>query len=163
MTAERDARLTWLLVLLHWSGAFGKTWRKGKGKAAAEIARLVSLQTQVSQVALHTPPPLLLFPTHALLRRFVDAQGQLPATVGSGDVATRILEAWVEPAGPKPLTVMELSEDLDNLAKSASAIGKAAERKPGASPSSKTSGGKKKMLQVDEVMALVIGSLLASQ
>jgi hypothetical protein len=93
----------------------------------------------------------------------VDAQGQLPATVGSGDVATRILEAWVEPAGPKPLTVMELSEDLDNLAKSASAIGKAAERKPGASPSSKTSGGKKKMLQVDEVMALVIGSLLASQ
>eukprot|EP01043_Picozoa_sp_COSAG02_P013928 COSAG02_NODE_565_length_20246_cov_13.930163_3_plen_157_part_00 len=150
-------------VLLHRSGAFGKTWRKGKAKAAAEIARLISLQEQVSHIARHTPSLLLLFPAHALLRRFVDAQGQLPATVGSGDVATRTLEAWVEPAGPKPLTVMELSEDLDNMAKSASAISKAAEKKPGASPSSKKSSGKKKMLQVDEVMALVIGSLLASQ
>jgi|EP01043_Picozoa_sp_COSAG02_P062826 hypothetical protein len=93
----------------------------------------------------------------------MDAQGQLPATVGSGDAARRVLEAWVEPAGPKALTVMELSEDLDALAKSAAAIGKAAEKKPGTSPSSKKSSGKKKMLQVDEVMALVIGSLLASQ
>ena len=83
--------------------------------------------------------------------------------MGSGDAATRLLDAWVEPAGPKALTVMELSEDLDNMAKSEATISKTAEKKPGASPSSKKSSGKKKMLQVDEVMALVIGSLLAAQ
>ena len=135
--------------------------RKGQGKAAAAIARLISLQEQVRLLALRAFPTI----ASALIICFdaVDAQGQLPATVGSGNAAARILESWVEPAGPKALTVMGLSEDLDNLAKSVAAIGKTAEKKPGASPSSKKSSGKKMMLQVDEVMALVIGSLLASQ
>ena len=53
---------------------------------------------------------------------------------------------------------MDLSEDLDNLAKTAAAIDKTTEKQPGA----KKGAGKKKMLQVDEIMALVIGSLLVA-
>lgn len=93
------------------------------------------------------------------------AQGKLPATVGTGDAAAQTLQAWVEPAGPKALTVMELSEDLDSLTKNAAAVGKMADKQAGGS----TGGGRKKkhskdnMLQVDEVMALVLGSLLESQ
>ena len=84
----------------------------------------------------------------------------MPATVGTGDKAAASLGAWVEPSGPKPLEVTGvLSEDLDNLAKAAAAIDNTVEKQPGA----KKGAGRKKMLQVDEIMALVIGSLLASQ
>ena len=74
------------------TGAFGKTWRKGKDKAAAAIGSLLSYQEQ----------------------------GRLPPSVGGGES----LAAWVEPAGPQPLAVMELSEDLDNMAKPAAEIEK---------------------------------------
>jgi hypothetical protein len=75
---------------------------------------------------------------------------------------------------------MELSEDLDNMAKTGNeikkAVGSAGEKGSkggggggakkggsGAAAGGAGSAGRKKMLQVDEVMALVIGSLLASQ
>eukprot|EP01043_Picozoa_sp_COSAG02_P062827 COSAG02_NODE_8763_length_2452_cov_11.538462_4_plen_48_part_00 len=46
-----------MLLCIWWLGAFGKTWRKGKGKAAAAITRLVSLQEQVSRLALSVRLP----------------------------------------------------------------------------------------------------------
>jgi hypothetical protein len=143
-----------LSVCLSVSGAFGKTWRKGKAKAAAEITRLLTLQEQ----------------------------GELQLLGGAGVASPAAsLQAWVEPAGPRSLTVMELSEDLDNMAKTGNeikkAVGSAGEKgsKGGGGGGAKKGGsgaaaggsagsaGRKKMLQVDEVMALVIGSLLASQ
>ena len=143
-----------LSVCLSVSGAFGKTWRKGKAKAAAEITRLLTLQEQ--------------------------GELQLPGGAGVASPADASLQAWVEPAGPRSLTVMELSEDLDNMAKTGNeikkAVGSAGEKGSkggggggakkggsGAAAGGAGSAGRKKMLQVDEVMALVIGSLLASQ
>jgi hypothetical protein len=74
-----------------------------------------------------------------------------------------LLKRWEEPAGPRSLTVMELSEDLDNMTKVASAI-KSSSSGGGGATTPKKGGAmaKKKMLQVDEVLALVIGSLLAA-
>lgn len=75
-------------------------------------------------------------------------------------VDTDLLKRWQEPAGPRALTVMELSEDLDNMAKPGSAT-----KPSGSGAATPKKGGamaKKKMLQVDEVLALVIGSLLAA-
>mgnify|MGYP006203091395 CR=1 FL=1 len=73
-----------------------------------------------------------------------------------------MLKRWEEPAGPRSLTVMELSEDLDNMTKVASAIKSSSGGGGATTPKKGGAMAKKKMLQVDEVLALVIGSLLAA-
>jgi hypothetical protein len=95
------------------TGSFGKTWRKGKAKASNEVGRLLALE---APVRIHLCISLLycirftpcILSSHA----FVNKRLQ-----GDSVVDSALLKKWQEPVGPRALTVMELSEDLDSMTK----------------------------------------------